>query len=46
MGFESRAISARKTKQIVTIYSKTCDNTLVFSREAIKLQQVHCMYFS
>ena len=26
MGFESRAISARETKQIVTIFSKTCDN--------------------
>ena len=25
MGFESRAISARVTKQIVTIFSKTCD---------------------
>ena len=24
MGFESRAISARVTKQIVTIFSKTC----------------------
>ena len=28
MGFESRAISARVTKQIVTIFSKTCDKTL------------------
>ena len=26
MGFESRAISARVTKQFVTIFSKTCDN--------------------
>ena len=26
MGFESRAISARVTKQSVTIFSKTCDN--------------------
>ena len=26
MGFESRAISARITKQIVTIFSETCDN--------------------
>ena len=26
MGFESRAILARVTKQIVTIFSKTCDN--------------------
>ena len=26
MGFESRAISARVTKQIVTFFSKTCDN--------------------
>ena len=25
MGFESRAISARVTTQIVTIFSKTCD---------------------
>ena len=25
MGFKSRAISARVTKQIVTIFSKTCD---------------------
>ena len=25
MGFESRAISAQVTKQIVTIFSKTCD---------------------
>ena len=25
MGFESRAISARVTKQIVTIFSKICD---------------------
>ena len=29
MGFESRAISARVTKQIVTIFSKTCDNKRV-----------------
>ena len=27
MGFESRAISARVTKQIVTIFSKTCDKS-------------------
>ena len=26
MGFESRAISARVTKQIVTIFNQTCDN--------------------
>ena len=26
MGFESQAISARVTKQIVTISSKACDN--------------------
>ena len=25
MGFELRVISARVTKQIVTIFSKTCD---------------------
>ena len=30
MGFESRAISARVTKQIVTIFSKTCDNLKLF----------------
>ena len=29
MGFESRAISARVTKQIVTIFSKTCDNLVL-----------------
>ena len=28
MDLESRAISARVTKQIVTIFSKACDNTL------------------
>ena len=27
MGFESQAISALVTKQIVTIFSKTCDNS-------------------
>ena len=27
MGFESRAISARVTKQVVTIFSKTCDKS-------------------
>ena len=26
MDFESRAISARVTKQVVTIFSQTCDN--------------------
>ena len=30
MAFESRAISARVTKQIVTIFSKTCDNTFYY----------------
>ena len=30
MGFESRAISAGVTKQIVTIFSKTCDNASLF----------------
>ena len=30
MGFESRAISARVTKQIVTIFSKTCDNSIYY----------------
>ena len=28
MGFESRAISVRVTKQIVTIFSKTCDKAI------------------
>ena len=28
MDFESRAISARVTKQIATIFSKTCDNVV------------------
>ena len=28
MGFESLAISARVTKQIVTIFSKTCDKNI------------------
>ena len=30
MGFESRAISARVTKQIDTIFSKTCDNEIYY----------------
>ena len=30
MGFESRAISARVTKQIVTFFSKTCDKWVLF----------------
>ena len=29
MGFESRTISARVTKQIVTIFSKTCDKHIL-----------------
>ena len=29
MGFESLAISARVTKQMVTIFSKTCDNLYI-----------------
>ena len=33
MGFESRAISAWVTKQIVTIFSKTCDNVFYFRHE-------------
>ena len=32
MGFESRAISARVTKQIVNIFSKTCDNSIYFTK--------------
>ena len=37
MGFESRAISARVTKQIVTIFSKTCDKRFyIFTSENIK----------
>ena len=35
MGFESRAISARVTKQIVTIYSKTCNKLQYFT--AVKM---------
>ena len=31
MGFESEAISARVTKQIVTIFSKTCDKINYFT---------------
>ena len=30
MGFEPRAISARVTKQIVTIFSLTCDNAVYY----------------
>ena len=29
MGFESRAISARVTRHIVTIFSNTCDTTFL-----------------
>ena len=37
MDFESRAISARVTKQIVTIFSNTCDNFFyIFTSENIK----------
>ena len=35
MGLESRAISARVTKQIVTIFSKTCDKYLYFMSGAL-----------
>ena len=35
MGFESRAISARVTKQIVTIFSKTSDKQQYFT--AVKM---------
>ena len=31
MGFESRAISARVTKQVVTIFSKICDKQQYFT---------------
>ena len=31
-GFESRALSARVTKLIVTIYSKTCNNVLYITQ--------------
>ena len=31
MGSETRAITDRVTKQIVTIFSKTCNNTNYFS---------------
>ena len=36
MGFESRAISARVTKQSVTIFSKTRDNLRLTRRNAHK----------
>ena len=36
MGFESRAILARVTKQIVTIFSKTCDNNTYTSQNNIR----------
>ena len=35
MGFESQAISARVTKQIVTIFSKTCDNSFYFTEKSL-----------
>ena len=37
MDLESRAISARVTKQIVTIFSKACDNKFktIFSKMCI-----------
>ena len=44
MGFESRAISARVTKQIVTIFSKTCDNAhykLGFDNEEMPFGRSH-----
>ena len=36
MGFESRAISARVTKQFVTIFSKTCDNDVLLTFKDLK----------
>ena len=36
MGFESRAISARVTKQIVTIFSKACDKDIYFDCDVKK----------
>ena len=50
MGFESRAISARVTKQIVTIFSKTCDNK-VYNLPKVICEKVYflncefCNYF-
>ena len=43
MGFEPRAISARVTKQIVTIFSKTCDNIKYFLH---KITFLTLLYFS
>ena len=41
MGFKSRAISARVTKQIVTIFSKTCDNVRKYHITKMKkIQQI------
>ena len=36
MGFESRALSGRVTKQIVTIFSQTCDKMIYFITLFIK----------
>ena len=36
IGFESRAISARVTKQIVTIFSKTCDKAIYSQLSLVK----------
>ena len=41
IGFESRAISARVTKQIVTIFSKTCDNHRYQCNNSIYYIHVH-----
>ena len=51
MVFESLAISARVTKQIVTIFSKTCDNALYCRADVtvnlLRLcveEQVNCVF--
>ena len=45
MGFESRAISARVTKQIVTIFSKTCDNNNSFLKTTKSTYVVTILFF-
>ena len=52
MGFESRAISARVTKQSVTIFSKTCDEYIYFKSHSVSnfrplglYQETNSLYF-
>ena len=44
MGFELRAISARVTKQIVTIFSKTCDKMSISCQ--IVFSALQTLYFN